>query len=383
MKPTYLLGLSVAAAAILFSGCGSSDDAVANPAAITAPDEVKQAIDLNQSTIQNIMAYIRYSAGSAAIPAPQKAPQPDSNVTGTYTYDCGLAGTSTSTYVNTYLNEDDGSWTSKYDYTDTYDNCTYSTTYSPGSFTANRRTLNGTQHYYYGTHYDNATGVTHYFNGGNDNYTNVYDNNETDLGLTSYTYANTLTGNHIYYPDGSGRTDERDGERSNLDINATGDIVGGSRYTYDRYTIVLSQTSSSEEFTANGSFTRTNYNPDGTSYLNTADYYEKFAFSSAGATQQNITISGKVGTLCLGGSVSFATDQIVREDQVNYLDENNVSGSNVLPYSGTVTLTGTSQATVIFDNNVTHTNAVVHIGDTNATYGGWSTLATGPCGGIM
>ncbi len=380
MKVSHILSISAVTAAILLTGC--SDDSKSNPA-ITAPDEVKQAVDLNQTTIQNVMAYIRYNVGGPS--APQKAVSNPGGGTnsGTETVDCTLGGTRTYSYLNTQEYETDGSYSYYDTWSNTYNNCIEPSTNSYTDFTATRYTQKGTTSNYYSSHYDANTSTNSYTNGGEDNYTAVYDNNESDTGLSSYTVTRKSTAAYTYDNLTKTNTQNRNGERSYLDRNATGDIVNGYKDIWDRWSMTSVNMPEHEQVNANGSYTRTNYSTDGSSTLSNADYFVNFEFSAVGGDDHNISVSGKAGSLCLGGSVSFATNPIVREDQVSYMDENNATGGNVLPYSGTLTVTGTSSATVVFDNNTTHSEAVVHIGDTNTTYGSWSTLANGPCGGII
>lgn len=399
MKKIEIVGLSVVSAALLLTGCGSSSDSKSSP---TAPSDVTAPLAMDLNATKNVMALA--TQGIGIFRASSKVSAIAENVktkalaisdaggdSGTETFDCTVSGTRTQSW-NTSWSETDAGWSETVSETTTYNHCVdnYNTTIN-GEDT-NLRTYNGSSTYSRTGEYDNVEDVSKMSISGSDNYTETYESNET---LTSRTRTSTGTINLNEEADGTWLMSTSEPAYNfsialnitdnSTDVNSTGSTVGGEEVIY-----ALTMTSEGLQDdtygkdTANGFYSAYDINSSGDKVLMYSDYFGNYMeeYTSDGANEHNMTVTGTRGSTCLGGSVTVATNLTIQENQQDYQDENNNTGSSVLPYSGVITLTGTGASMITFDHNETNnTSATVSIDDVNTTFGTWGTLADGPCGG--
>ena len=135
-------------------------------------------------------------------------------------------------------------------------------------------------------------------------------------------------------------------------------------------------------YMANGFWAYYDTNASGVESLNGFDYYNDFKLEAdMSGSEENLSISGTMGTTCLGGTMTFATNPVVQQNQDDYFDGDDSHGSNVLPYTGVFSVSGGGHsATVTFEHNASnYTTATIAAPDGNATYDRWSDLAVGAC----
>lgn len=399
MKKIDLLGLSVVAAALIMTGCSSDSDDAATPGP-TAPTDVTAKIDVNLTTTQNAIALVRNGIGLfsnakiAAIKADVKAKalalKDSGGNGGSWSYDCQISGSTGNVWSSEWSNNPDGSWSNTNSATYTAKNCVDNYSGTVNGEAVNLYKENGTRTYTNSDEYDASGNLTTISNSSADNFSYSYEHNET---LTSRTYTNTLSTSFIDIADGIVPMISADapafshsakliGTNDQVDINSTGSTIAGweNAYNFSMSNEGL-QDGTYDIDSANGFVANYDINATGDKVLTYSDSYNNYVeeHTSDGANESNTTISGTRGNTCLGGSATFATTLIIQENQVDYLDGNDNTGNNVLPYSGVVTLSAVGTATLTFDNNTTHSDANLTAGDESAVYTRWVDLAVGTC----
>ena len=144
------------------------------------------------------------------------------------------------------------------------------------------------------------------------------------------------------------------------------------------------QDDSKGTYRENGFYARYNdYNKtsDEWQFDNGYSYTNFVATWSNTGDESEFTVNGQASSECLGGNVAFKTTTLVQENQMDYFDGDNNNGSDVLPYAGGISMTGTGTATVAFSSDDTnHTSALLSASGTEETLTHWSELAIGDCG---
>jgi len=404
MKKISLIGVSAVTAALLVSGCGSSSSS-SGSGAVAGDDVIKsiqEPIIIDENTTKITLGlleeeFLNFGGGIprkvAKLKANFKAMVEEANFALEGPEDCSVSGTRE--YTNRviadeeYLYSEEDSWT--------YDNCVDSGSYGTvDGVPLNLSTQNGTQTYTYSYGYDVDSNTSRDSYSGADNYTQTYENNETAVVSRTYTYQSTSeyktesTGEEPYWnidPETAGegafvrRTWMEDGTRMSEDINASGETVSSwkdvaENFSAEEYELVDGSAGSR---TINGGMV---YYQDGVS--NGGSYFDNYTVEwTRMNNEKTMNINGTAGSTCLDGSVSVQTTAIMKENQVDYFDGEGSDGSDVLPYTGSVTLTGADSTTanVVFDtNDINETSATVTIGsDANQTYYYWSALADDSC----
>lgn len=401
MKKVELLSLSVVTAALIMTGCSDDDSSKG----ASAPSEATTPIEINSTTAQNVAALLRNAGGGPMAPAKSEqlasiktrvaALKASGSDSGTDTYDCDISGTWTSAYSSTWTESPDGSWNSTYTGTDSYKNCVdnYSGTNDVGD-DLNMRVQNGTYKWSNTGEYNSDTNRSKDSWSATNNMVDSRENNETSASRVytssdSYSATEEADGEYIYASNVTRSYSYNvNGEYKRVDTNTSGDVVYGYRYEYGNMTQTQEEIMDYDlmeyvqsTISANGFYSDYDTNSTG-EYLADSAYFKNFvmSWSSDGANEGNMTVSGTVGESCLGGSVTLATAPVIQENQVDYFDGSDATGSNVLPYAGTLSMTGSATATLSFDaDDTNHTTATVSIGDNNDTYTGWNTLAVGAC----
>ena len=407
MKNMELLGLSVVAAALIMTtGCSSSDDSSSPASGPSAPSEITTPVELNSSSVRNAMALLtstRFSSSperSAAFEAKFGSSANTGSKSGTDTYDCEITGTQTDTWSKSWSNssysswgngDESTSWKSEGSGTTTYNNCTsYSNGTTHDGNSTNIRIRNGSSSYNYVNSFDADTNRSLESNSNSDNYTTSYEDNESAVGY-KYTYAQTYSyrsewsGNDYEWNTHTGVIkDSRNvnGTRQREDLNDTGDVYYGYREVSGDLQLASEyENGVYETSTANGFDTRYDTNTSG-EFLTYGSSYSNFKFNlTENGDESNITVSGTLGSTCLGGSVTYATNPVVQENQIDYFAGDGVTnGNSVLPYTGVLTLTGAGSSTITFSHDdANNTSAVISASDGDLTVDTWNDLAIGTC----
>jgi hypothetical protein len=381
MKKMSVIGMSVATAALLMSGCGSSSSSSG-----TAGDDVinslKKPMEMTDQNVTNVLAFLEdqfsqfggLNTKVAALKANAKAVQ-DANfalVEGEPT-PCEISGTMTYTSSDTV---DENGYRDEWSYV--YDNCVETNSRNTiDDIPLNRRTRNGTETDWYA--YSNDGNISTDTYGGADNYTDIFDNNETAVVSSTNTYQNTAEWSYERTETSYRNTFVEDGVYSREDINASGEIVYSEKgvaenFNAENYEFDEGRAGS---LTADGGMT---YYENGVAVEGV--YFNNLVLDwTRMSNEKTVILNGTAGSLCLGGSVSMETTTAMKENQVDYVDGDNVNGPDVLPYAGDISLTGADSvtATVGFDTNDTnHTSATVTIGTNEpTTYTRWSDMTSG------
>ena len=402
MKYVSLVGISVAAAALIMSGCGSSSSS--GP---SAPSEIKTATTIDLATVGSALSML-YNGGITAAGAPASkvktaaadikaaiqakvAAGGDSGQSSySYTYECGISGTYTYSQEQTYDYPADGGWTETYVYSYKYDHCIDNTSTTVNGEPVNRSFDNGLYSYSYSGTYNVDNNMTKENWKWSDNRSWGYDNNETS---TSRTYTAKNTGQQTWEADGEyydatgvpewSSTWDYSGSYKRVDVNSSGDVNGGYRNVFNEtWTDSGAQDNSHYKTMVNGFYTEYDTDSSGVESLTWNEYYKDFVFESyMSGSEENITVNGTYGTTCLGGTVKFKTNPVVQSNQDDYFDGDGSHGSNVLPYAGTVTVSGDGSATVGFDANASmYSTVTITAPDATATYSRWSDIPVGSCG---
>jgi hypothetical protein len=413
MKRLGLIGLSVAAAAMIMTGCGGGGGS--SSSGLSTPAELKTPTEMNLTQVQKVMGAIGVmieggGVGVAATAAPKVAatldqietkaessigikalPEPetiDCPVSGTYTISFSASGNSET--LTCQMNN----CVSDYMYVDdTYGACDipiYAFQYIEGdaigvhSYTFNGRvSVTVDSQTYNSDTNQSAEGLTVDVV----DYKAIHENNETDAGemITAdftHSWGTSNDGDYIYVipfsaeqPAYNVMTDFN-GMIKYINIDDTGAV--GYGYLLEG-NVNMDQDGVQDEniwkITANGfiSYYSISGSENNTTLIDGL-YANNLAVAYNGfyAPEENITIDGELGSACLGGSVMITTDPVVQANTVDY-DNNESDGT--LPYAGKVALKGTTDAAVTFDHNATHSYATVSTTEGNTTYGAWSTLA--------
>jgi hypothetical protein len=404
MKKINLIGMSVVAAGLLVSGCGSSSSSSSSDTGDAAINSIKQPIVIDENNTKITLGlleeeFTRFGQGIplklAKAKANFKAVQEASFAMESgvpVESNCTVSGTETETYTYT---ETETGYTDEWAYV--YDNCVESGSYgSIDGVDLNRYTKNGTQTYSYSEGYDVDTNTSRDSYSGADNYTQVYDNNETAVVSRTNTYQSTSeyktesSGEEPYWnldPETAGEgafvryTYMEDGMNSYEEVNASGDAVGSWKNVAENFSEVDESLidESAGTRTLNGGIV---YYSDG--IAREGQYFDNYVVEwTRMNNEKTMNINGTAGTTCLNGSVSVQTTAAMKENQVDYFDGGGSTGSDVLPYTGSVSLTGANSVTadIVFDTDESNnTSATVTIGsDAPETYTYWSDLADDSC----
>ncbi|WP_345969441.1 hypothetical protein WCX72_08830 [Sulfurimonas sp. HSL1-6] len=404
MKRVSVIGISVATAALIIGGCGSSSSGP------SAPSEIKAATSIDLATVESALSML-YNGGITAASAPastMKAAVADIKTaiqakvaagsgsgenSYSYTYDCQISGTRTNSYESSYDYPAEGGWTETYKYTYRYDHCIDNSSATINGEPANRYFENGTYSYTNSATYSIDSNMSKETWSWSDNRSYGYDNNET---TTSRTYTRKNNGKETWEADGDyfdatgvpawSDTWHYSGSDKRVDINSSGKVSGGERNVYNEtWTDSGAQDNSHYKTMADGFYSHYETDANGVESLTGGEYYNNFVMEVyANGSEENITISGTYGTTCLGGSVTFKTDPVVQSNQDDYFDGDGLHGNNVLPYAGTVTVSGSGSATVGFDANASMYSTVTIVApDGNATYSRWDDIPAGTCSAMM
>lgn len=400
MTKINLIGMSVATAALLVSGCGSSSSS-SSASGDDVINSLKQPIEMTDQNVTNVLALLedqfrgfgrintkvaKLQANLKKVQEPQYALAPGEPQVS----DCDISGTETYTYT-----ESDSGWTDEW----VWDNCVNTGSYgSVDGVDLNRETRNGTRSYSYLEGYDADSNTSRDSYSGADNYTQVQDNNETEVVSRTYTYQQTgeyrteSSGEMPYYmldPETEGafvkRTFIADGISMREDVNASGAYAGGWKDVFENFSESEEELidESAGTLTLNGGMT---FYEDGVAYE--GEYFDNYVLDwTRMNNEKTIVINGTAGTLCFGGSVSVTTTSTMMENQVDYFDGVGSTGSDVLPYAGGVNLSGADSvtATVGFATDEgNNTSATVTIGTNEPTeYTSWSALTEGSTCSIL
>lgn len=389
MKTINVIGMSVVAAGLLMTGCGSSSSSSSSTSTSTsgisgdvAINSVKQPTEMTDGNVTNVLNFLRQQfqqfgggpAKIAALKANFKA-VPDANfaVAAAEPQPCEISGTVT--YIENYTDDANGftdEWST------VWDNCVETDSWpsSIDGIELNIRTSNGTRSSMYSYSNDGNRSIDHF--SGADNYTQVYENNETQTVSRTYTRQMSIEGTYEWNDTYRSMMMRQDGMEMQVDVNSSGDTIPvyknvAENFIIEEYELV----DGSEGFmSADGGMS---YYWQGTA--EDAIYFGNFMYEWSRVNQEKmVLINGTAGSLCLGGSVSATTTTAMKENQVDYFDGSGNTGSNVLPYDGNISLTGADSvtATVGFDTNDTnHTSATVTIGDAEpTTYTSWSDMTS-------
>ena len=411
MKNMELLGLSVVAAALIMTtGCSSSDDSSSPASGPSAPAELSSPMEMNGTSAKNAMYGLKNNASPAAarraaskaefaaLAASRVASGGDS---GTDTYNCGVSGTYTYSYSSSYTGNpgstDGSSWSDDYSQTYTANNCVdnYSSSISNGE-PVNLQTDNGTGGYSYHNEYNADTNISKHSYSSSDNYTTVYENNETGMESVSRTRTNTRTRSNYSEQKGQGWTGSaeatwksnwtRSGERSSVDVNSTGSKFYGYKKVWGNQSGSEEgvQDDSNGKFTQNGFYAYYDMNDSGEwNYVRGSNYVNFVTVYSDAGNESNITLNGGYGDDCLGGTVNFTTSTLIQENTVDYQSTDaTATGDEILPYTGKLTMSGTSTATVTFKHDESNnTSATLNVNDSDETPDPvrWNQLAVQNC----
>ena len=408
MKKMDLLGLSVVAAALILTGCSSdSDDTTPTASGPTAPAAVTTPVEMNQSNVQNSVALLdstmnnmsvnaKIAAKHASVEAKMTTVKATVMAEGPVSneYNCSVSGKYTETYEYVYLPPDgSGSWSDTYTDTVVYDNCVDNTSMMVDGVTLNLVTNTGSWSWGYSYGYNGDTNLSYDSNSYTDTYQNVYDTNLTEGDMTSRTYSYNSTGSWNSSADGEGmmtsveapayyNSSSDKGTDSMTDTNSSGHEINGYRDDFDEtYSFAMAQDNSHGEMNGDGFYAYYESNATGETLVY-SEYLDNFTMTFADqGNESNSTIDGTIGDTCLGGSTTFATVVTVQENQADYWSDANMSGPDVLPHDGNLTLTGSTSATLGFwtyDQN--RTQARVEAPDQNKTYKNWTELiGSSPC----
>ncbi|WP_345984767.1 hypothetical protein WCX49_09040 [Sulfurimonas sp. HSL-1656] len=401
MKYVGLVGISVAAAALIMSGCGSSSSS--GP---SAPSELKTKATVDLSTVENALALLGSGSITAASPASAAVAKVKTAInvkaaaaagsgqdSYSYTYDCGISGTYSYSWETTYEYLDNGGWTETYKGKYSANHCidNYSTTIN-GEPT-NRRFENGGGSYSHIATYSSDANMSKETWAWSDNHSYGYDNNET---TTSRTYTYVSSGKETWEADGDyfdaagvpawSDTWQYVGTNKRVDVDSNGDVIDGWRDVFnEKWTEMGAQDGSHHKTMVDGFYSYYETNASGVESMTGGAYYNDFVVETyTSGSEDNITISGTYGTSCLGGAVTFSTNTVVQSNQDDYFDGGGAHGSDVLPYAGSVSVSAGGSAMVDFDANASmYSTVTISATDGNATYSSWSDIPVGTCGSMM
>ena len=403
MKKINFIGVSAVTAALLVSGCNSSSSSSSSDAGDAAINSMKQPIVIDENKTQLTLGLLEQEFQNFGQGIPMKIAKSKANFKAVQEAsfamesgvpvesNCTVSGTETETYTYT---ETETGYTDERSYV--YDNCVESGSWgSIDGVDLNRYTINGTQTYTYSEGYDVDTNTSRDSYSGADNYTEVYDNNETETVSRTGTYQFTTT----YMTESSGEEQAWEVEDAELegtfvrytwmvdgidmrkDVNASGDIVDSWKYVAEDFSAEEYELadSSAGTRTMNGAMI---YYSD--SIARDGEYFDNYVVEwTRMNNEKTMNINGTAGSLCLDGSVSVQTTAAMKENQVDYFDGGGSTGSDVLPYTGSVSLTGANSVTadIVFDTDESNnTSVTVTIGtDAPETYTYWSDLADDSC----
>ena len=399
MKKIELLTLSIVTATLIVATGCSDDDDTKQASGPSAPSESSTPVELNESVARNAVALI-FGDSNGIRPAPKRGISFDSNSSqnGTSVRDCDIEGEQTThtSSVNTDLGN--GNWSVVEVKDITYDNC-IDVSDSPAYDTITKTGYdNSTVH----VSYDAETSWVTEEERWDAHYTFVSENNTTKESNTD-NYSITEESTLVYeefakiaiVPKSAQvrRVDPRkmvsmheytSGEVKNFNSDEDGNVTDGF-HAIVNITIdgeYVNSGSTSQKLTFNGFSADYDMNSSGEK-LTASEYYNNYVIhwyrpDPDNANEQAIKVSGTIGDLCLGGSITITTDPVIHSNQSDYKDKNDASGHSVLPYSGVQQISGSNDMSITFDYNTTmNTSATVKIGDTSMTYGTWSELLAG------
>jgi hypothetical protein len=420
MKNVGLIGVSVAAAALIMAGCNSSSSGsgVNTPADLSKPAEMnisqaRKAITLAKEGPFNINSMS--SASTSQIASKLTAIQQAADVLhkGTYstTYQCDVSGSYTVSgqWEYQYSSSYSGTWVASCQMNDCkttgdalnnpefYSYCVIPAFMALGGIgqtTAQTTlTLTGSNNVNWQTSYDadknvSSSDITVKYN----NFTVTMDDNESNNSMSlaanfSTSWKESGDGTHYLSSMPIMSRDSADKPSYSYLTNLSGKIK-----------FVMTDGIHLEGYLLDGNLKATEDGlQDHTQFKDVINGYVAFYsmsgsesnttmivgyawnnFTHSGTTagsEDNDTYSGSVGSKCLGGSVAFTTNNTLQTNTNVY--DNNESGSSydTLPYEGNLTLKGTSSATVMFDSNESnYTTATVSASDVNETFGSWGSL---------
>lgn len=412
MKKMNLLGLSVVTAALVMTGCSSDSDDTTTSSGYTPPAAVTAPLEMNLSNVQNSVALLnsimnsmsvnpKIAAKQAALTAKVAAVKTLAAAPNVATaYDCSISGTWTITDEYVSVPDDGfGGWSDTWSLAVNYDNCVDNTSILVDGVELNTVTSTGNWSYNQAYGYNGETNLTYQNNSYVDNFKQVYETNLTAGDMTSRTYNYNSSGSWNTSADGMltiveapayYESDTYKGTESMTDTNSSGHAINGWRNVGDEaYSSAASQDGSHGEMNGDGFYAEYESNAtDETLVYST--YLDNFAMTFANENNEtNSTVDGTVGHICLGGSTTFDTVVTVQSNESEYWSDQNMTGPEVLPHDGNVTLTGSTSATLGFttyDNSLPtpRTKAMVQAPDGNHTYFNWTDLiGSSPCASIM
>ncbi len=188
MKKMSLIGMSVVTAGLIVTGCGSSSSSTTTTDTGDAViNSLKQPMSMTDQNVTNVLNFVReqfrqfggMNAKAAVLKAKIKEVQ-DANfaVVSGEPEPCDISGTETYTQTITETENE-----FRVETTTVWDNCVNMNSGDGygiiDDVILNRETLNGTQLYYYARSYNVDTNIESSSDGAADNFTAVYDNNET------------------------------------------------------------------------------------------------------------------------------------------------------------------------------------------------------------
>ena len=405
MKRIELLTLSVVTATLIVATGCSSDDDDKKASGPSAPQESAAPVELNESVARNAIALITRDNNSMMLPSAARGPDRNISNSGTTIRDCDISGTVTTTYVHTETDLGNASWSEVDAGDQTYDNCVDNS----GNPSFDTMTRTGTYSYRHEKTYDAETGLTTEIYKDDGHSTSISENNNTQHSYTD-NYSMTEESTIVYIDNGklapkanlmgpgfSPRTTvsayfSLNGEDKWVMTDDTGKIVDGGKTVAGAFNTTIeyvydgSRHKVSEKSSTNGFISHYDINSSGDENLTSSSYFKDYVVhwyvpdngSGSDGDEEAIKISGTIGDLCLGGSITIATDPTIFSNQVKYKDKDDNHGDDVLPYAGAQQISGSNTLTVGFEHNATlNTSATVTIGSESKVYGSWAELLAG------
>ena len=415
MKKVGIIGLSVATAALIMAGCGSSSSSsgvspakeASAPVVIDSSNvglglwELKWETGYNSLSTSATEGSMKLKTKAAEKVADQRASflakvakVKDSGTykeSGSETYDCPAGGSYTEvySYTETYDTTTGGyKYTEDYNYD--YNDCKYIYNTTINGEPTNLRFTDGKDHWTYSEGYDADGNVSSWdYWEKTSGYTYGYENNTTS---TSRVYTDNYTWNEKWVEgsdsymiaQGEGTYNESYVEDYHrIDTNSTGAQTYGYKYEY-KYNYA-------EEYKTDWSYWKETYNTVENDYdLNTttgkfdiltwAEYAKNFVVTVTHmGNEYNTTASGVYGNTDMGGSMTYKIDPTAQKNRVDYHSASTTDTYYLFPHAGKISLTGASGSTAAlqFDSNTSnYTSAELFVdGVSEGNYTDWSQIS--------
>jgi hypothetical protein len=379
MKRMNLIGMSTVAAGLLIVGCSSNTTTETSGGAASG---VKIALGLTPAHATVVSSAINTVLSQGGPFGPVKGFNLPSKVGpigpggefGTEERNCTISGTEV--VYREDLSSDDGAVHVYGTETSTvWDSCVDS---QSGTYTS--RTRDGlrsvTDRFTNIDDFDNVSSADAFSSA--DNYTDTYESNVT-LASSERINASRFSVESYNNDSGTNRiTFSLNGTTSYVSHGEAGDLENSSSTLFENFTNTFStvygaESTSSTENSWDGFYE----NKVSGEVVDTA-YFNDFVVQieeSFGNPTSSLEVNGEIGLACMGGKVTIATTATILEDQVNYFDDTNSTGSEVLPFSGAMNFSGadSSSLQVVFSTNESNnTSATTTSSSGSETTHSWS-----------